>query len=684
MFWRRLRRVGGVAVAAGSLFGIHPAAVQAQDEAVVEALAPILAAEDARNFDLGLYSRALENAEPLVRRTAALSLGRLGDSRGVPLLLARISDPDSTVQTNMLFALGLLADSSAAGPIIDRYTAEPALAPDPALEGITALARIGGPDAAIFFSGLLRGTAQFTVQDPGLRQRAAEEAWRLGSQAPVGDLLPLTHDTAVGVRVGAVYSLSRLRAREAAPQFLDALRDEEPLVRAYAVRVLTRSWAEGAGVAQEVALAALRRVLNDQDPGVRINTLRALATWRAPELSTDIVRFLDDQDVNVRVQAANALGSTGGPAAVSALRDLLRSRQVWALRREALLSAARVDTALLREAAPVWAPSADWRDRAVLAEAWASVGTGLETSLAGFLTDPDPRVVAAALQAWNSTEREVSPSLEQAARRAASGADAAVRSVAADVLARVKRAADIPLLVTLYRRSARDSFPEAALSALAALDSISRTDSAAALRVQHEFLDVMPRPSFYLIRRWAEASWPEAAERWGSAFPIETGRTLQDYRGLARQYLVGSGPEQYPHVVIETEQRGPVELELFGPDAPLTVANFLLLVDRHFFDGNQWHRVVPNFVVQDGDPRGDGWGGPGGAIRDEINRRRYKARILGMALSGPDTGSSQWFITLSPQPHLDGIYTVFGQVVGASGAIIRITQGDVIRTIRRG
>jgi len=120
-----------------------------------------------------------------------------------------------------------------------------------------------------------------------------------------------------------------------------------------------------------------------------------------------------------------------------------------------------------------------------------------------------------------------------------------------------------------------------------------------------------------------------------------------------------------------------------GPDAPLTVDNFLRLVARRFFDRNRWHRVVPNFVVQDGDPRGDGFGGPGGAIRDELNRNRYDGPVLGMALSGPDTGMSQWFINLSAQPHLDGTYTVFGRVVNGAATLTRITQGDVIRTIAR-
>ncbi len=201
--------------------------------------------------------------------------------------------------------------------------------------------------------------------------------------------------------------------------------------------------------------------------------------------------------------------------------------------------------------------------------------------------------------------------------------------------------------------------------------------------MDREFLQVAPRPADYLIRRWAEENWPEAAARWGAAYPIATGRTMQEYRDLVRNFVTRADSLARPKVTIETEQRGPMQVELLGPDAPLTVANFLRLVDRHFFDGNRWHRVVPNFVVQDGDPRGDGFGGPGGAIRDEINMNRYDGPVLGMALSGPDTGASQWFINLSTQPHLDGTYTVFGRVVGGTGNLVRITQGDLIRTIRR-
>jgi cyclophilin family peptidyl-prolyl cis-trans isomerase len=119
-------------------------------------------------------------------------------------------------------------------------------------------------------------------------------------------------------------------------------------------------------------------------------------------------------------------------------------------------------------------------------------------------------------------------------------------------------------------------------------------------------------------------------------------------------------------------------VELLAEDAPLTVENFLALARRGYFDGQEWPRVVPNFVIQGGDPRGDTSGGPGYAIRDEINRHPYERGTMGMALSGPDTGGSQFFLTHSPHPHLDGGYTVFGRVVEGMDVVDAILQGDRI------
>jgi cyclophilin family peptidyl-prolyl cis-trans isomerase len=135
-------------------------------------------------------------------------------------------------------------------------------------------------------------------------------------------------------------------------------------------------------------------------------------------------------------------------------------------------------------------------------------------------------------------------------------------------------------------------------------------------------------------------------------------------------------------VYLDTD-RGTIQIELAVLDAPLTVENFVTLARKGFFDGVSVHRVVPDFVVQLGDPRGDGEGGPGYTIRDEINERAFLRGTVGMALDEwPDTGGSQFFITLSPQPHLDAKYTAFGRVVSGMDVVDRIQQGDVVRRVR--
>lgn len=140
-------------------------------------------------------------------------------------------------------------------------------------------------------------------------------------------------------------------------------------------------------------------------------------------------------------------------------------------------------------------------------------------------------------------------------------------------------------------------------------------------------------------------------------------------------------PPFSPTAYVDTE-RGVIEIRLAVLDAPRTVASFLALVGKGFFNGVPIHRVVPDFVVQAGDPRGDGEGGPGYAIRDEINDRPYLRGTVGMARDWADTGGSQFFITHSPQPHLDGRYTVFGEVVEGMPVVDQLTRWDVIRSIR--
>lgn len=127
--------------------------------------------------------------------------------------------------------------------------------------------------------------------------------------------------------------------------------------------------------------------------------------------------------------------------------------------------------------------------------------------------------------------------------------------------------------------------------------------------------------------------------------------------------------------------KGVIKVQMFASDAPMTVDNFIELAKKKYFDGIIFHRIVPNFVAQGGDPRGDGNGGPGYQIRCEVNTKPYQRGTMGMALSGKDTGGSQFFFCHAPQPHLDGGYTVFGQVIVGMDAVDKLTRGDVIERV---
>ena len=140
--------------------------------------------------------------------------------------------------------------------------------------------------------------------------------------------------------------------------------------------------------------------------------------------------------------------------------------------------------------------------------------------------------------------------------------------------------------------------------------------------------------------------------------------------------------EKLPKIQIQTE-RGNITIEMFEDEAPNTVANMISLIEKGYYDGLNFHRVIPDFMIQGGCPHGTGTGGPGYDFDDECtpDRRHDSAGVLSMANSGPRTNGSQFFITHGPTPHLDGKHTVFGKVTEGQEVVDEIKQGEVMQTI---
>jgi cyclophilin family peptidyl-prolyl cis-trans isomerase len=284
------------------------------------------------------------------------------------------------------------------------------------------------------------------------------------------------------------------------------------------------------------------------------------------------------------------------------------------------------------------------------------------------LDDQDKRVLPSVI---DSLVRAKAPDLDRVLLAHLKSPDTGVRSAAARAIGRLRLAGGADALRDAYRAS---QDPALADARQAVLEALARYGAADALETVK---GALADPDWALrLRAAALLRELDPAVETVQAIRPAPGTPIARYDAPE---LVS--PTVSPHAFIDTA-KGTIEIELSVLDAPQTVQNFIALARRNYFNGLQVHRVVPHFVVQDGDPRGDGSGGPGYTIRDELNDRPFVRGTVGMALSGPDTGGSQYFIAHAPSPHLDAKYTVFGHVVNGMDVVDRIQQLDVIERIR--
>jgi len=535
------------------------------------------------------------------------------------------------------------------------------------------------------------------------------------------------------VRADAANTLSRVRTKNANEGLRKMLStDADPIARANAARALGA--AEDKSAFDDLLDAATR----DGDARVRVSAIRSLATLNDVKATA---RLLDNGESYLKgseplakrselLEIASALGrihqGNSTERVVKFLRELRKADGYRSPETEVAM--ARVTTVVYPVATPDFKKvlaersptkfleranvlrsfiagygeaanvtenesTKSWRDnsRATLEKLLASptfFDVKVEPKLAAFVL-PDVLRAYAGFKPAN---------LPQILRASLLHPDVFVRATAAELLADQPASKEsVDALKSAFSKSVLTDrqYHDAHMSILDAIYKLNKSEGVGA------FLLALDNPD-YLVRK--KAFQLLADEELRRAFPrIESAVASARNKG-SDNVLVGAKylPNRHGQVLntnldyrralsrkngsvkaILTTEKGAFTIEFFPEDAPLTVDNFIKLARARYFNGLEVHRVVPNFVIQDGDPRGDGNGGPGWSIRCEMNMRPYERGAVGMALSGKDTGGSQWFVTHSPQPHLDGGYTVFGRVSETDMLVVdKIARGDRVLSVR--
>ena len=617
--------------------------------------ARLLRIEDTRRDEPAYLDSLLANPDPSTRAWAAMTVGRIAGIAHVVPLRGLATDSDTGVAANALFSLGLLKDTVAADVAVRALHGPFA----PAREAAWLLGELGERGRPAIEAGLRDATLSTTAHGALLLAAA-----RL-RPVPVSAITPYLASTDSALSWRAAYVIARGRGVAGLRALLPLSTSPWEATREQVARGASRGLA-GDSLGPD-AQRLLARLIQDPSARVRINAVRSFATYASAARSA-LLATLADPDVNVRVATAQSLEPVIA-ADSNAWFTAFDADTTFIVRRS--LAEAAIRRGVDLPARAHWATSGDWQQRAVTTALSGNGAAGVAVKRAiTWLRDPDGRVRAVAVDALTPYADSASTrdDVRVALRTALADSDVAVRANSLAALRRRASIEDLGPALASYRRYLGDKDNDARLAFWRLADSVvTRAGSALPDSLRRQ-LTVLSRP-LDPLERTAASAIPQFA-----AWKDETSvaQPLAWYEARAAEAAT-----QQTVLRIETE-RGPMELILHASDAPLTVYNIVTLARSGYFDGQRFHRVVPNFVIQAGDPRGDGNGGPGYAIRDELNRHRYARGTLGMALSGPNTGGSQFFITHAPQPHLDGGYTVFGELVNGFDVLDRIIQGDRI------
>ncbi|GAA4015528.1 hypothetical protein GCM10022408_31080 [Hymenobacter fastidiosus] len=612
-------------------------------------LRQIATAQDARATSALLPF--LERPEGQYRREAALAFASVQDKAATAALSAHLADADVTVRRAAAYALGQTADSTAENALRQRITEEPdattrryvleALGKCTSRTGLATLTRLP--------ANLATDTAALAGQAWGLYRAGLRGLTSEAAVARTVQLLAQANPS--GARLAAANALARTRGLNLTPYaaIIAAVAQNDP---SYAVRSAAAASLSKASPAAAVPTALSVLTRRDPDYRVRISALRAMTAAQYAPVKEAAWDALTDANEQVALTAAEFfLAHAKGEPGASLLEKANRLT-TWRVRATLLAAALKQggnQQAAIRAAIQErYSAAADPYEKGYLLKALGEDPAAYDfVTRATFLTG-QPVVIGTygteALVAMRSNPAfpvELQPAFALLLQRAIGTGDVAVMGTAAEALRNPKLNLRRLFANTGFLRQARDKLllPRD----LEAWQSLQQTI---------DFLENIPAVPFPVAKAGSHPI------DWALVQTIPTGQ----------------------RAIIRTG-KGDVTFRLLVEQAPGSVASFVALVRQGFYNGKNFHRVVPNFVAQGGCPRGDGWGSSDYNLRSEFADLHYGEGAVGLASAGKDTESCQWFITHAPTPHLDGRYTIFAQVVSGMEVVSRLEIGDRIERI---
>ena len=603
------------------------------------------------------------SSDPAIRARAVLAAARIGNPAVLKNMQGMPSDNDPMVRRWAAFAIGQIRSKEGL-PILAALLKDDDF--DTRRLSVEAVGRIGGIEVTAWVLPFLNDSRA------DLREQAALALALIKDQGTVEKLIAkaaIADDPAQWSYAYALYRLADPRSTEILHKILSEPAPSpstgDPSSVLFALKGL---WSMKKPLTPE----EINSLIRNQDSRIQTNALDVIIVAPGNEACKPILDRFDSMIAPVKVKAVQALAECG------CFQKQFLENDSPNVRGAALLAYAKLHKDETVPLLQVVSEQQNWLLRWYAAQAASSLTPDMAIPLLTKLSkDPDSAVRLAALDSLANflprTAEVLVPLLKSS--------DFAERATAADALGRTKDPKYLPLLIQAYQVSTDATEIEGRIAVLDVLADYK--DSEILPLYEKALLD----PE-YTIRSHAVEGIKKFA---GSGFFWE-GKvhdpddllysTAKVTKAIAEKYPVDYG-DPVPDYLAEIDlERGKVVIRLLGSEAPIHTLNFKKLAEQNFYNGLRIHRVVPNFVVQGGDPRGDGWGGAGDIVHDQINRKLYRKGMVGMPIAGKDTGGSQFFITLSRQPHLDGNYTIFGEVISGGEFVDSIEIGDKILKVQ--